>query len=312
MREHMAPGAALADERFSVLRTDEGEALRTWLAEEGAAAELPDLPQGWQWASTNEPLLRAPQRCHVSADGTTSESDEKPNYKNLWDWIGAVEQTSWFSCQVLDTWTGDEESKSHTAEPSAPDCHDRHEHNWRSPIEIVGGIKENPGVWSHGGGGLATSSLSRSQEIQSSPFQLLRSPLGNRFKLFPDRAKCPVLTSEPEPPPHRGRLRLFCRLSLSIAPTRRISRHGRRFPALRTGGDLDFGLGLHLQPDQAPQSDRRLLDSDDADLFARRDRVTCGLSLLPQNRYEGHSFRLFIEGQLHFRLESLVQYFAAH
>ncbi len=39
-------------------------------------------------------------------------------------------------------------------DPVAPNCADgsRDGHDWQSPIEIVGGVKENPGVWGHGGG----------------------------------------------------------------------------------------------------------------------------------------------------------------
>lgn len=37
--------------------------------------------------------------------------------------------------------------------PEEPDCpSEAGEHNWQAPIEIVGGIEENPGVWGHGGG----------------------------------------------------------------------------------------------------------------------------------------------------------------
>ncbi len=36
--------------------------------------------------------------------------------------------------------------------PAAPDCAEGHEHDWQSPYEIVGGIRDNPGVWGHGGG----------------------------------------------------------------------------------------------------------------------------------------------------------------
>lgn len=35
--------------------------------------------------------------------------------------------------------------------PDAPACDDC-EHDWCSPISVVGGIAENPGVWGHGGG----------------------------------------------------------------------------------------------------------------------------------------------------------------
>ena len=43
------------------------------------------------------------------------------------------------------------ESITVTIEPDEPDCTEG-EHDWQSPIEIVGGIKENPGCWGHGGG----------------------------------------------------------------------------------------------------------------------------------------------------------------
>lgn len=37
-------------------------------------------------------------------------------------------------------------------EPTEPDCSDDDGHDWQSPVEIVGGIDENPGVRGNGGG----------------------------------------------------------------------------------------------------------------------------------------------------------------
>jgi len=37
-------------------------------------------------------------------------------------------------------------------DPPEPECPEGAEHDWQNPVEIVGGIKENPGVWGHGGG----------------------------------------------------------------------------------------------------------------------------------------------------------------
>lgn len=37
-------------------------------------------------------------------------------------------------------------------EPEEPDCVDGHDHDWQSPHEVLGGLRENPGVWGHGGG----------------------------------------------------------------------------------------------------------------------------------------------------------------
>jgi len=40
-------------------------------------------------------------------------------------------------------------------DPDEPECTEA-EHDWQSPIEIVGGLKENPGVWGNGGGVIIT------------------------------------------------------------------------------------------------------------------------------------------------------------
>lgn len=37
-------------------------------------------------------------------------------------------------------------------EPEQPGCVEGEEHDWQSPYEILGGSKENPGVWGHGAG----------------------------------------------------------------------------------------------------------------------------------------------------------------
>ena len=41
-------------------------------------------------------------------------------------------------------------------DPESPLCDDGQEHDWQAPYSIVGGIKENPGVWGHGGGVMIT------------------------------------------------------------------------------------------------------------------------------------------------------------
>jgi hypothetical protein len=37
-------------------------------------------------------------------------------------------------------------------DPEEPDCTDGDGHDWQAPVEIVGGCKESPGVYGHGGG----------------------------------------------------------------------------------------------------------------------------------------------------------------
>ena len=36
--------------------------------------------------------------------------------------------------------------------PKEPKCIDDHDHDWRSPHALVGGLRENPGVWGNSGG----------------------------------------------------------------------------------------------------------------------------------------------------------------
>ena len=39
-----------------------------------------------------------------------------------------------------------------TINPDEPPCVDADKHDWQAPHALVGGIKENPGVWGNGGG----------------------------------------------------------------------------------------------------------------------------------------------------------------
>jgi len=79
------------------------------------------------------------------------------------DW-GDIEETSWVNVRVtgpMPASTHDDEPDSErikiALEPDEPECEDGKDHDWQSPIEIVGGISENPGVWGHGGGVTITS-----------------------------------------------------------------------------------------------------------------------------------------------------------
>jgi hypothetical protein len=50
--------------------------------------------------------------------------------------------------------TGEESWDTVTLEPEEPECAEGEEHDWRSPYSVLGGLKENPGVWGHGGGAI--------------------------------------------------------------------------------------------------------------------------------------------------------------
>ena len=43
-------------------------------------------------------------------------------------------------------------SETRVYEPAEPKCDEGNEHCWESPHDLVGGLKENPGVFGHGGG----------------------------------------------------------------------------------------------------------------------------------------------------------------
>lgn len=84
-----------------------------------------------------------------------SGKEAAQEYVDSGDW-GVIEKTIWIS---VNTWQVNDDGEvvnesEHTIalDPEEPDCCEGEEHDWRSPVEIVGGIKENPGVWGHGGG----------------------------------------------------------------------------------------------------------------------------------------------------------------
>ncbi len=50
---------------------------------------------------------------------------------------------------------GEEGTLTVTIEADEPDCVEDHDHDWQSPYHLLGGLRENPGVWGHGGGIIA-------------------------------------------------------------------------------------------------------------------------------------------------------------
>lgn len=46
----------------------------------------------------------------------------------------------------------DEQSHVIDVHPKEPECAEGRDHEWHSPIEVLGGISENPGCWGHGAG----------------------------------------------------------------------------------------------------------------------------------------------------------------
>lgn len=111
------------------------------------------------WAASDEPreyvFANADQReaGHVLAPSVVAQALRAWATASDWDrsatlWIRAT-------ARVIEPTYG--EGASHveirvTLHPPAPACAGGHAHDWRSPIMLVGGIPENPGVAAHGGG----------------------------------------------------------------------------------------------------------------------------------------------------------------
>lgn len=76
------------------------------------------------------------------------------------DW-GSESKTTWVTCRATPLDAGGkrlyDESESHTIEipPTEPDCC-AGSHDWATPYSVLGGLKENPGVWGNGGGVICT------------------------------------------------------------------------------------------------------------------------------------------------------------
>jgi len=73
------------------------------------------------------------------------------------DW-GEITETIWIDVRV---WQLDDDGErinedmhTITIDPPEPECTSEDGHDWTSPYELLGGLKENPGVFGHGGGAI--------------------------------------------------------------------------------------------------------------------------------------------------------------
>lgn len=88
----------------------------------------------------NEPI-------EIEADSAREAAQE---YVDGGDW-GEVEETFWVTVFTTDE-EGYKDRVKIQIDPEEPACTVGQEHNWQAPYEILGGLKENPGVWGSGGG----------------------------------------------------------------------------------------------------------------------------------------------------------------
>lgn len=93
----------------------------------------------------------------IDTDSTHAAAQE---YVDGGDWGESQSTSSWVTvCAWLDGIDADgqpcrvdECRHKIEIEPEEPECIDDEGHDWQNPYAIVGGLKENPGVYGHGGG----------------------------------------------------------------------------------------------------------------------------------------------------------------
>lgn len=79
-----------------------------------------------------------------SALALAAESVDPDNYE--------TDQTMWVRVYARNRVTGEYDSVTVTVDPAEPQCARGASHDWREPLSVVGGCRENPGVVCHGGG----------------------------------------------------------------------------------------------------------------------------------------------------------------
>lgn len=91
----------------------------------------------------------------ITATSLSDAREQAADWARGGDWnLDEGDETIWVKVYITDKDGDDIDSVRVAIDPIAPKCSDggRDSHNWQSPVEIVGGIKENPGVCGHGGG----------------------------------------------------------------------------------------------------------------------------------------------------------------
>lgn len=136
------------------------------LSEEAAETIAQALLDDGETEAGNALIRQYGERVLMADDGnceveTTADTlrEAAEQYVADGDW-GDDGQPGWVTVYVWERWTlgelelDGEERESHDIEVKAkiPACYGEHEHEWCSPLAVVGGIPQNPGVWGNGGG----------------------------------------------------------------------------------------------------------------------------------------------------------------
>lgn len=140
----------------------------------GLTVEDECTPDGLDWGYGVEPAEGAPVflvpgwmaddgNCEVHYPDAESGREAAQEYVDGGDW-GDRSATFWITvhawqeCRSVNAQgemiTGHYARDSHTiaVDPDEPACAEDHDHEWASDHEVVGGLRENPGVWANAGG----------------------------------------------------------------------------------------------------------------------------------------------------------------
>ena len=144
VRENSELWSELWDKACGANELDMGDAI------EAARKALADSDEPREW------ILREDGEGYdtitaCNAKEALEEARDNVDRSNYADCKGAL----WIDVDVRCAETGEEAQAEVVLDEEEPDCEDGGEHDWQSPYSIVGGIKENPGVWGKGGGTLS-------------------------------------------------------------------------------------------------------------------------------------------------------------
>lgn len=108
-----------------------------------------DCPRQWMVTYDGE----SGDYSEVTAASGKEALDEACSEVDRGSWYPDAQGTIWVDVRVNCELTHEEDARTVTLHEEEPECSsaDVH-HDWQSPVEIVGGIDENPGVQGHGGG----------------------------------------------------------------------------------------------------------------------------------------------------------------
>lgn len=112
-----------------------------------------DEPRVW--------ILREMGYDYATLVGTLEEARELAGEAGETGDYDTSDGTVWTTIRVRCEDTDEDDTVTVQIDPDAPECVEGHEHDWQSPIALVGGIESNPGVWGHGGGVIITEACLR-------------------------------------------------------------------------------------------------------------------------------------------------------